>query len=65
MLLKAQDELFEAAVPFQGSVRVLSVDFVEEISEVALRAGGEVNEVCRAELRTRRKIPWPVVPCPP
>jgi len=59
ILLKAEDGLLEAPVPFQGSAGVLGVDFVVEICEVALGAGSDLNEICYAGLQIRRKTPLP------
>jgi len=65
MLLKAENGLFEAPVPFQRSFGVLGVDFGKKMRKVALRSGSDVNEVCHIGLRTRRRIPLLAAPCPP
>ncbi len=65
VLFEADDGLFEAIVPFQGGVGVLSVDFGEEKRKVALGSGSDVNYVCHAGLRIRGKTPWPAGACPP
>jgi hypothetical protein len=59
MCLEAQDRLFETPVPFDGGVGMLATNSVVEISEVALPAGGDVKDVCHAELRNRRRTPVP------
>ena len=48
LLFQTENRLLEPAIPFQGSVEILSVDLPVEESEIALGAGGEVNEVCHA-----------------
>lgn len=65
MLFDAEDGLFKAPVPFEGGVGVLGVDFFEERRKIALRTGTEVNVVCHAGLRIRRKTRLPAGLCPP
>src|SRR5205814_9483612 len=55
MFLQAEDLLLETLVPLPGGGGILRVDFVIKIRKVALRAGGDVNEVGHAPLRTRQK----------
>src|SRR5437660_8124911 len=55
LLFQAENCLLESAIPFQGRVGILSVDLHVDEGEIALGAGGEVNDVCHAWLQIPRK----------
>src|SRR5216684_2023801 len=57
IFFQAEDGLLETSVPFQGGLGMLSVDVPVQVVKVAPSAGGDVNDVCHAWLRTRRKTP--------
>lgn len=57
--LEAEDGILEPRVPFPGRSRILGVNVVVQAGKVALGAGGEINEVCHAWLRSSRRTPSP------
>src|SRR5260370_20830770 len=61
---EAKYRLLETPVPFQGCIGILGVDFSEQVDKVAFGAGSDVNEICHARLRSRRKTPSPGGPFP-
>src|SRR5215469_3710897 len=52
---QAENGLFECAIPFEGRIGMLGVDFPVQIDKIALSSGSDANEVCHARLRTRRE----------
>lgn len=65
LLFEAEDCLLKTSIPFLGGVGMLRVDVGENERKVTLGAGSDVNEVCHARLRTRRRILLPAEPYPP
>ena len=66
LFVEAENSLFEASVPFQRCLRLLGVNFVVETRKISLSTGSDVNEVCHAWLRTRRRtlLPAGTIICP-
>src|SRR5713226_254804 len=62
MVLQTENSFLETPVRFQGCIGMSCVDFSVQVGKVALSAGSDVNEVCHARLRNRRKTPSPAGP---
>ena len=63
MPFQAEDRLFETSIPFPGSAGMLGVYVGKNERKVTPRTGGDVNAICHALLRTRRKILALAGPC--
>src|ERR1017187_3331606 len=57
LFFEAENRLPEAAIPFQGRVGMLGVDLPVQMGEITSGAGGKINQVCHARLRSLRKTP--------
>jgi hypothetical protein len=54
---QAENGLPETPIPLQGCLGMLGVDCPVHVAKVAYSAVGDVNDVCHAWRRTRRKTP--------
>src|ERR1035438_2531785 len=59
LFFEAENSLFEAPVPLQRCVGLPGMNFVVQTGKISLSAGSDVNEVCHAWLRTRRRTLLP------